>query len=99
MGLKKRNNPLGQHDPSDQVGGPQSPGFQHDQSADLVEGVRRRAKRGQNDNLGREPLNTPFPLQKKIPRSSDATAYQEEPVSEKSGGNRPERKQKNTAKP
>ena len=72
MGLKNKNNPLGQRVPSDHVGAT-NPAFQHDQSADLVDGVKEKAKRGENDNEGREPLNTPKPLQSKHPRSPDAT--------------------------
>lgn len=77
MGLKSKNNPLGQRVPSDKVGGVDNPAFVHNQSAELVEGVREKAKRGENDNSGREPLNTPKPLQKKPPRSSDATPYEQ----------------------
>lgn len=76
MGLKKHNNPLGQNIVSDKVGPDESPGMEHNQSAELVEQVKRRADEGKND-AGREPLNTPLLLQKKVPRSPDATPYQE----------------------
>ena len=78
MGLKSKNNPLGQRVPSDHVGGT-GQSFEHNQSAELVEGIQERAKRGENDNSGREPLNTPKPLQKKTPRSSDATPETPQP--------------------
>jgi hypothetical protein len=42
MGLKERNNPLGQRRPSDKVGAT-NPKFKHNQSAELVEEVRRKA--------------------------------------------------------
>ena len=84
MGLKDKNNPLGQRVPSDHVGAT-NPAFKHDQSAELVEGVRRRAKRGENDNSGREPLNTPKPLQKKTPRSSEASPAEPQPGLEDAG--------------
>jgi len=76
MGLKKHNNPLGQHRVYDKVGPDEAPGMEHNQSAEFVEEVKRRADEGKN-NAGREPLNTPLPLQKKVPRSPDATPYQE----------------------
>jgi hypothetical protein len=44
MGLKDRNNPLGQRTPSDKVGGP-APGLKHGQSSELVEEIRRKADR------------------------------------------------------
>ena len=78
MGLKDKNNPLGQRVPSDHVGAT-NPAFEHNQSAELVEGVKEKAKRGENDNSGREPLNTPKPLQKKIPLSTDASPEEPQP--------------------
>lgn len=42
MGLKERNNPLGQRMPSDKVGGPTP--LKHGQSAELVEEVKRKAR-------------------------------------------------------
>ena len=77
MGLKDKNNPLGQTVPSDKVGGADAPGLEHNQSAEWVEKVKEKAKKGQNDNSGREPLNTPKPLQKITTLSPDATAYKE----------------------
>jgi len=78
MGLKKKNNPLGQRVPSDKVGPGEAPGLEHNQSADFVERIKRRADEGKNDNEGREPLNTPEALQKKPARSPDATPYNED---------------------
>jgi hypothetical protein len=43
MGLKDRNNPLGQRTPSDKVGGGIGKKLKHGQSADLVEQVRQKA--------------------------------------------------------
>ena len=52
MGLKEKNNPLGQHVVSDHVGAT-NPAFQHGQSAELVEQVRKKAaelqREGQNE--------------------------------------------------
>ena len=72
MGLRSKNNPLGQRVPSNHVAADNAP-LKHNQSAELVEEVRKKAQKGINDNAGREPLNTPKPLQKKRPRSRDAT--------------------------
>ena len=44
MGLKDRNNPLGQRTLSDQVGATNRY-FKHDQSADLVEEIKRKARK------------------------------------------------------
>ena|SRR5688572_7555817 len=46
MGLKDRNNPLGQRVPSDKVGAT-NPSFKHGQSAKLIEEVKKKAKRVQ----------------------------------------------------
>jgi len=46
MGLKDRNNPLGQRTPSDKVGGTNQ-NMQHGQSAELVDEVRKKAARSQ----------------------------------------------------
>jgi hypothetical protein len=54
MGLKDRNNPLGQRKPSDKVGAT-NPEFKHGQSADLVEEVRRKANQIQGQGT---PENT-----------------------------------------
>ncbi len=82
MGLKDKNNPLGQRVPSDKVGSKNS-NLEHNQSAEMVEQIKERAKKGKNDNAGREPTNTPLPLQHKIPLSKDATAYNEDDSSTK----------------
>ena len=44
MSLKNRLNPLGQRTPSDKVGGT-NPALKHGQSAELVEQVKRNAKK------------------------------------------------------
>jgi hypothetical protein len=44
MGLKEKNNPLGQRIPSDHVGAV-NPAFLHGQSAELVNQVRRKARK------------------------------------------------------
>jgi hypothetical protein len=52
MGLKDRNNPLGQRTPSDKVGGT-SRHFKHEESAELVEEVRRKADKIQGTGKGK----------------------------------------------
>jgi hypothetical protein len=52
MGLKERNNPLGQRVPSDQVG-PKKSKLKPNQSADLVEEVRRKADAVEGHNVSR----------------------------------------------
>ena len=56
MGLKDRNNPLGQRTPSDQVGA-FNRHMKHDQSAELVEEVRRKAK--QQSDVAKKQENAP----------------------------------------
>lgn len=56
MGLKDRNNPLGQNVPSDKVGATNRY-FKHEQSAQLVESIRKRA-----DRLSKKRKNAKKPL-------------------------------------
>jgi hypothetical protein len=52
MGLKDKNNPLGQRTPSDKVGAT-NPRFKHGQSAKLVDEVRRKADHEQGKGARR----------------------------------------------
>lgn len=58
MGLKKKNNPLGQTIVSDKVGSGLNPSLDPGGSEDLVEQVKRNARRGIK-SLQQETLSTP----------------------------------------
>src|SRR5687767_10376544 len=54
MGLKNKNNPLGQRVPSDKVGTTNAH-FKHGQSADLVEEVKKKADKLQGQGTRKKP--------------------------------------------
>ncbi len=57
MGLKERNNPLGQRIPSDKVGG-KARRLKHGQSAEWVEEIKRKARSLQGQRSSKKKANS-----------------------------------------